>query len=314
MCTKKYATARVPAAVPSVAQYSNTGKMPLLTRGSTARARGRRPKGAKCLAAVVVGLMASVPGTHSRHEGEKNFCDRVVEDTDYAGHEIVYDNGTDHWLPATIADCCATCHNSDQDDSMPKHCDCWTWGHMPSGVCAKEKFATEELGCCWMKWDHEQGDCASGKVSKPGMFSGHVSKEAHDGGIPSFDAFGPGWIVVMGLVGGSVLYFGGGTLYARATGSPWQHSAFWRQTWGLVVDGVSFSMGAVGRGGGGGGGSVVAKDSAYSRIGDAERPPTRATAGSSGKTGGKKKSKDEDLSALLSEGLSVGGKKGKGKK
>ena len=35
--------------------------------------------------------------------------------------------------------------------------------------------------------------------------------------------------------------------------------------------------------------------------------------GGVGKTGGKKKSKDEDLSALLSEGLSVGGKK-KGKK
>ena len=36
--------------------------------------------------------------------------------------------------------------------------------------------------------------------------------------------------------------------------------------------------------------------------------------GGVGKTGGKKKNKDEDLSALLSEGLSVGGKKGKGKK
>ena len=35
--------------------------------------------------------------------------------------------------------------------------------------------------------------------------------------------------------------------------------------------------------------------------------------GGVGKTGGKKKSKDEDLSALLSEGLSVG-KKSKGKK
>ena len=33
--------------------------------------------------------------------------------------------------------------------------------------------------------------------------------------------------------------------------------------------------------------------------------------GGVGKTGGKKKSKDEDLSALLSEGLSVGKKKGK---
>ena len=36
--------------------------------------------------------------------------------------------------------------------------------------------------------------------------------------------------------------------------------------------------------------------------------------GGAGKTGGKKKKNDEDLSSLLSEGLSVGGKKGKGKK
>jgi hypothetical protein len=58
-------------------------------------------------------------------DGELNYCSDIQKDTDYQGAAIDfrYDNFSNHWYPATVSTCCASCRNSRTDPHSPvRHC------------------------------------------------------------------------------------------------------------------------------------------------------------------------------------------------
>ena len=164
--------------------------------------------------------------------GELNYCSKIEEDTNYKGQDIRYANRSNHWFPATISTCCASCRNSLQlDPTRQAACVCWVFGHNNNGDCQESNFKEGE-GCCWLKqMDKDGGACKTDRVSSSSQVSGFfIEGEPHEGGLPSHES---GWAIVVMIMG---FAFVGGA-YSRV--SP----GFGRNLKGLVADGIAFTTG-----------------------------------------------------------------------
>lgn len=162
--------------------------------------------------------------------GEVNYCSEIEEDSNYQGNDIRYENRTNHWFPATISTCCASCRNSKSDPGAPAACVCWVWGYNNNKDCHKGNF-NEDEGCCWLKQADSSGRACdkAGRSESASQMSGHfVEGEPHEGGIPDRSS---GWGVVAIIMGFVFV----GTASARVSPS------FGRNLKSLVVDGVTFT-------------------------------------------------------------------------
>ena len=163
--------------------------------------------------------------------GEPNYCSKIEENTNYAGNDIRYENKSNHWFPATIGTCCASCRNSKSDPGATDECVCWVWGYNNNQDCRKGSFKDGE-GCCWLKRaDAQGGACQAGRSDSASQMSGHYTEgEPHEGGLPDQDS--GGWTVVTIIMGFTFV----GAAYNRV--SP----GFGRNLKSLVIDGVTFTM------------------------------------------------------------------------
>ena len=169
---------------------------------------------------------------------ELNYCAKIEENTNYMGNDIRYENRSNHWFPATISTCCASCRNSKSDPGSPAACVCWVWGYNNNKDCQENNFKEDE-GCCWLKRaDDNGGACEAGRIESSSQISGRfIEGEPHEGGLP--DRASSGWTVVT-IVMGFVFV---STAYSRVSPS------FGQNLKSLVADGVTFTIGvARGRG------------------------------------------------------------------
>eukprot|EP01043_Picozoa_sp_COSAG02_P025205 COSAG02_NODE_1407_length_12764_cov_3781.882985_4_plen_305_part_00 len=166
--------------------------------------------------------------------GELNYCSKIEDDTNYIGNDLRYENRSNHWFPATVSTCCASCRNSKSDPGAPAECVCWVWGYNNNADCRKDNFKEDE-GCCWLKRaDANGGVCQEGRSDSKAQMSGHFTEgKAHDGGLP--DHASSGWAVVTIIMGFAFV----GTAYSRV--SP----GFAQNLKSLVADGVTFTISSV---------------------------------------------------------------------
>ena len=170
----------------------------------------------------------------SRRQLEVNFCSKIEENTGFSGMDIRYANKTNHWFPATISTCCASCRAS-LLLGAPSECACWVWGYNNNKDCQEGDFKDGE-GCCWLKRASEDGTkCTAGKSKSKSQNLGFFLE-----GLPQdteLPGSGPsGWFIVVVIC----TFLFGGTAYSRV--SP----GFGRNLTGLVHDGLAFSMSAAG--------------------------------------------------------------------
>ena len=184
------------------------------------------------LVTAVASGASSADSLQRSASAEPNYCSKIEESTNYVGNDIRYQNKSNHWFPATISTCCASCRNSKSDPGATAECVCWVWGYNNNQDCQKGNFKDDE-GCCWLKHaDAQGGACqAGGRADSASQISGHyIEGEPHEGGLPDQDS--GGWAVVTIIMGFAFV----GAAYNRV--SP----GFGRNLISLVVDGVTFTM------------------------------------------------------------------------
>jgi hypothetical protein len=169
----------------------------------------------------------------------QNYCADVKEGQQWYGGDIKWQNKSNHWFPATISTCCASCHNQQQLVPGGPPCVGWVWGHNNNADCQKSDHKEGE-GCCWPK---RQADDSNERSSKT-QTSGRCSDALHSGGIPTDSV--SSWVLVAACLVVVALYAGGGVYIGKKRGLKTHvHIVQLRQLYGLVIDGCAFVRGGM---------------------------------------------------------------------
>ena len=190
-------------------------------------------------------VLATAAAAATLTGAEENYCSQVEEDKGFYGNDIRWANKTNHWFPATIATCCASCHNQLELVPGGPACMAWTWGYNNNKDCNRQDFKEGE-GCCWPK-SKAVSNAAGGPFPHPTDSKGQVSgrcSELHSGGIPSESFLNTAWALVIACFAVGVIYLGGGLYLGRKRGLKTHvHVVQLRNIFGLVVDGIAFVSG-----------------------------------------------------------------------